>query len=67
MAKSKQKLVIDIHCAGCNKLQGTYESKKEVPKSFICVHCATGQQTVFPAPVSYSRGRNYPQGHFENS
>jgi hypothetical protein len=64
MAKSD--VFIEISCGGCNKQHGLF-TKKAIPKKFVCEFCGLGQTSEIPNHIPYSKGRNYPPGHFENS
>lgn len=61
MAKKKPEPEIEVRCAICDHLHGTF-TKKTIPKGFICTSCSTGQKVEKPDWVSHTKKRNYPEG-----
>lgn len=59
---SASPLVI-IDCQTCHKEYGRFK-KKDVPKSFVCPFCKTGQTYSAPSGVGFTKKRNYPEGYY---
>lgn len=61
MKGKKSDEVVRLYCAVCDAFHGEF-AKKILPKSYICIHCGTGQTVSTYQTIGYSHKRNYPEG-----